>query len=161
MNRPDIEFIYARYRSKVLGYIRNRVNSLADAEDLCEDVFEKVQLKLDSYDSEKAQLSTWIYTITRNCVIDHFRRRRPSEELDESLSSDFQVDEALLREETLDELADALLALPRELREIIVRRYYDEMPLTDISRAMGLSYGATKLRHASALRQLRKAMEHN
>ena len=161
MNRPDFTEIYREYQPRVMGYICARVCPRSDAEDLCSEVFEKVHLKLEGYDPSKASLSTWIYTITRNCVIDHFRRRRPSEELDESLSSDFQVDEALLREETLDELADALLALPRELREIIVRRYYDEMPLTDISRAMGLSYGATKLRHASALRQLRKAMEHN
>lgn len=159
MSRPDMEFIYARYRSKVLGYIRNRVNSPADAEDLCEDVFEKVQLKLDSYDSEKAQLSTWIYTITRNRVIDFYRRSHPHEELDEEMPSAEGVDDEMLSSETLKELAAALSKLPDEARDIIVFRYYDNKPLTEIAKLMNLSYGAVKLRHQSALEALRRAMQ--
>ena len=130
MNRPDFTEIYREYQPRVMGYICARVCPRSDAEDLCSEVFEKVHLKLEGYDPSKASVSTWIYTITRNCVIDHFRRRRPSEELDESLSSDFQVDDALLREETLDELADALLDLVIEVasgREVVseARGFHD------------------------------------
>ena len=75
---PDMERIYADYRNKVMGYIRARVQRWADAEDLCSDVFEKVQRKLGDFDSSKASVSTWIFTITRNTVIDYFRRSRYS-----------------------------------------------------------------------------------
>ena len=109
---PDIEALYAKFSGKVMGYIRARIRSRADAEDLCADVFEKVQRKLPAFDAAKASVSTWIFTITRNTVIDHYRRSKPTEELDENLSDDTEVDEGLLNNETLSELAGALRALP-------------------------------------------------
>ena len=159
MNRPDIAQIYTEYRPRVLGYIYARLRSVSEAEDLCEDVFEKIQLRLDSYDPGKAALGTWIYTITRNSVIDYYRKSRPSSELNESLADDTAVDDALLNDETLRELAEALLALPDQLRQIVVLRYYDEMPLTEIAKRLRLSYGATKLRHTKALNLLREHMK--
>lgn len=156
---PDLELIYQEYRNKIMGYIRARVRRWADAEDLCADVFEKIQRRLEGFDAAKASLNTWIFTITRNTVIDYFRRSKPSEELDENLSDDTEVDEGLLQTETLSELAGALRALPEELRDILVLRYYDGKPLTEIAELMGLSYGAVKLRHQSALARLRREMK--
>ena len=154
---PDIEKIYLQYYSKVMGYIHSRIRNRADAEDICSDVFEKVQRKLPEFDPAKASVSTWIFTITRNTVIDHYRRSKPVEELDENLSDNAELDESLLNNETLSELAEALRALPEELRDIIVLRYYDGKPLTEVAEIMGLSYGAVKLRHQSALVKIRKA----
>ena len=156
---PDIETLYAQYYSKVMGYIHARIRNRADAEDLCSDVFEKVQRKLAEFDPAKASVSTWIFTITRNTVIDHYRRSKPTEELDENLSDSLEIDESLLNTETLSELAGALRALPEELRDLIVLRYYDGKPLTEVAEIMGLSYGAVKLRHQSALAKLRRAMQ--
>ena len=158
MSTPDVGQIFAEYQGKVMGYIRARVQSRSDAEDLCSDVFEKVFLKIGEYDSEKSSLSTWIFTITRNTVIDFFRRTRPTAELDENLTDDSEVDADLLRGETLSELAAALRRLPQQLMDIIVLRYYDQKPLTEIADLMGISYGAVKLRHQAALKALKQEM---
>ena len=154
----NIEQIYTEYGGKIRGYIRARIRSAADADDLFSEVFEKILRKIDGFDPEKASLNTWIFTITRNTVIDHFRRSRPSEELDENLSDDTELDEDLLNTESLGELASALRSLPQQLMDIIVLRYYDGKPLTEIAEMMGLSYGAVKLRHQNALMLLRKAL---
>lgn len=156
---PDMETLYTQYSSKVTGYIYTRIRNRADAEDLCADVFEKVQRKLSEFDPARASVSTWIFTITRNTVIDYYRRSKPTEELDENLSDNLEIDESLLNTETLSELAGALRALPEELRDLIVLRYYDGKPLTEVAEIMGLSYGAVKLRHQSALAKLRKALQ--
>ncbi len=154
-----LEKIYTAYHDKVMGYIRARVRSGADAEDLCADVFEKIQRKLGDYDPSKAAVGTWVFTITRNTVIDHFRRTRPSEELDETLPDDeMVVEKDLLKTETLGELAAALKKLPQQLMDIVVLRYYDGKPLTEIAQMMGLSYGAVKLRHQNALLLLKEHM---
>ena len=158
MSTPDVGRIYTEYHGKVMGYIRARVQSAADAEDLCSDVFEKVFLKIEGYDSEKSSLSTWIFTITRNTVIDFFRRSHPTDELDENIADDSEVDAAMLRTETLSELALALRHLPPQLAEIVVLRYYDGKPLTEIADRLGISYGAVKLRHQAALKSLREAL---
>ena len=158
MNPPDMAQVYSEYSGKVMGYIRARVSSYHDAQDLCADVFEKIQLKLPTYDSEKAALSTWIFTITRNTVIDFFRKSRPQSELDENQPAESEIDEKLLNNETLSELAHALEKLPMQLRQIVVMRYYDGKPLTEIAEEMNLSYGAVKLRHMNALELLRQNM---
>jgi RNA polymerase sigma-70 factor (ECF subfamily) len=156
MNAPDLEQIYTSYYGKVMGYISARIRNRADAEDLCSEVFIKIQRKLEDYDPSKASISTWVFTITRNTVIDHFRRSKPTEELDENLSDDSEVDESLLNQETLSELAGALKKLPQQLMDILVLRYYDGKPLTEIAELMNLSYGAVKLRHQNALMLLRQ-----
>ena len=158
MQTVDPERIYTEYSGKVMGYIRARVRNKADAEDIMSEVFEKILRKADGFDPEKASLNTWIFTITRNTVIDHFRRSRPSEELDENLSNDTEIDENLLQTENLSELAAALRSLPQQLMDIVVMRYYDGKPLTEIAQIMNLSYGAVKLRHQNAIMLLREAL---
>ena len=85
--------------------------------------------------------------------------------LDDTAQNDFRltdqsvIDESLLRTETLGELAAALQKMPRELMDIVVMRYYDGKPLTQIAEIMGLSYGAVKLRHQNALELLRRALK--
>lgn len=142
-----------------MGYIAARVQRRADAEDLCEEVFEKVFRKLGEYNRQKAALSTWIFSITRNTVIDHYRKSKPTEEIDENLPADFTVDETLLKREMLTELAAALRNMPQELQDIIVLLYYDRKPMTEIADMMHLSYGAVKLRHQKALKLMRKLMD--
>ena len=159
MSSPSMESIYEAYSGKVMGYIMARVQRRADAEDLCADVFEKVLRKLDDFDETRASVSTWVFTITRNTVIDYFRRRKPQEELDENLSDDTELDEGLLQSETLSELAALLRQMPQQLRDIVVLRYYDNKPLTEIAEMMNLSYGAVKLRHQNALKILREGLQ--
>lgn len=152
------EQVYTEYSGKVMGYIRARIRNGADAEDLHSEVFEKILKKLEGFDPSKASLNTWIFTITRNTVIDHFRRTKPTEELDENLSDNIEPDENLLNSETLGELAAALRKLPQQLMDIVVLRYYDGKPLTEIAEMMNLSYGAVKLRHQNAVLMLRQAL---
>ena len=158
MQTADLDRIYTEYSGKVMGYIRARIRSSAEAEDLHSEVFEKVLKKIGEFDPSKASLNTWIFTITRNTVIDHFRRAKPSEELDENLSDNVELDEDLLNSETLSELAAALRKLPQQMMDIIVLRYYDGKPLTEIAEMMNLSYGAVKLRHQNAVLMLRQAL---
>ncbi len=158
MASVDLDRIYTEYSGKVMGYIRARVRSSADAEDLHSEVFEKILKKIEGFDPSKASLNTWIFTVTRNTVIDYFRRTKPTEELDENLSDNVELDEGLLNSETLGELAAALRKLPQQLMDIIVLRYYDGKPLTEIAEMMNLSYGAVKLRHQNAVLMLRQAL---
>lgn len=158
MQTADLDRIYTEYSGKVMGYIRARIRSSAEAEDLHSEVFEKILKKIGEFDPSKASLNTWIFTITRNTVIDHFRRTKPSEELDENLSDNVELDEDLLNTETLSELAAALRKLPQQMMDIIVLRYYDGKPLTEIAEMMNLSYGAVKLRHQNAVLMLRQAL---
>ena len=155
MNAADHARLYAEYRGRVLGYIRARVRQREDAEDLCEQVFEKAFRVSESYDAQKSAPGTWLFVITRNTVIDYFRKVRPTEELPEDLSDGTLTEDGIIQAELLDALAAALEKLPQELTDVVVLRYYDRLPLTEISVKLGMSYGAVKLRHQKALLMLR------
>lgn len=155
MTEAEQARLYTEYSGKVMRYIGARVKNRADAEDLCADVFEKALRASDAYDSAKAAPGTWLYTIAHNTVVDYFRRVRPMGELSDELPDESVLDDSVLNAELLEELAGALERLPPELTDIIVLRYYDNLPLTEVALRMGLSYGTVKLRHQKALSMLR------
>jgi len=161
----DIEEIYREYGNKVKAYIRSRVNNPSDAEDLASEVFLKVQKKMADYTKEKGAVSTWIYTIAHNTVIDFYRANKVMESIDEEregeltpsqLISEDNADSDLLNKETLSELAEAMDELSDEEKMVIVYRYYDGLSLREIADKTGLSYGQAKLRHGSALKTMKK-----
>lgn len=68
--------IYLLYKEKVSAYVRNRISDTYAAEDIVSEVFMKVYQKLECYDESRASLSTWIYIITKNTVIDYYKKRK-------------------------------------------------------------------------------------
>ena len=156
------EQIYADYYSKVLQYTRHHSNEYMDAEDLAQTVFLKVLGKLDTFDPEKSSLSTWIFNITRNTVIDHQRSMafRQHGELSETLTDDSDdILDRLIMEDEQERLVDALEILDAEERELIILHYYSGQTLLSISELMGKPYGQVKRLHAKTLEKLRKQMD--
>ena len=146
------EEIYAEYHQKVSAYVRGKVHDLHQAEDLVSAVFLKVVQGLDGYDPAKASVSTWVYTITRNTVTDYFRTRRAVVPLEDYMRD--QSDD-VPNEEALDILADALLRLKENERDLIVLHYYKGYTLKAAAEMMGMSYINAKVVHKKALTGLR------
>ena len=164
MNNVDVmEKIYLEYREKVFRYVRGKVASTADAEDVTSEIFLKVLSSLDSYNEEKATLSTWIYTITHNAVCNYYRAesKRALSLEENALCSD--TDDGVVAEienEILKEnLAIALETLSEREQDIIVLYYYHEIPLRDIAIKMGITYTNAKFIKHQAISKLRLAMQ--
>lgn len=149
------EKIYREYYSKVYGYIRSRINSTQDAEDLAANIFLKIYEKLDSFDETKASLSTWIFTIMRNALTDYFRVRKVYEEVPETLSDDTSVEEEVCNAEMLETLAKAIESLDERERDIIVLRFYSGKTLREIADKMGISYAYVKVLQTNALKKMK------
>ena len=150
------EQVYRDYGRKVMGYIRPRINNPSDAEELHSAVFMKVFEKFSSFDQTKASISTWIYTIARNTLIDFFRTRKVMDELGDEDIVEEDAFQGILDEETLDELAAALEKLPQRERDLIILHYYNNMQLKEIAVKMHMSYSNCKLIHNKALMKLRQ-----
>ena len=113
----EINRIYMEYQPKIEKYLLYKTNNRDLAEDLCSDVFMKLLKKADTFDETKASVSTWIYTIARNTLYDYFRTRHVTEELDEEIREDSDVEESICNDETMQELADALKNLTEKATE--------------------------------------------
>ena len=151
----NAEQIYLQYHDKVRAYVRGKIQDPHDVEDLVSAVFMKIVQKLDSYDPAKASVSTWVYTITRNTVTDHFHTRRTLVALE-----DYMADEATaeLTDDALELLADALLTLKEKARDLSVLHYYTGHTLNDTAEMMGMSYINAKVIRKKALAALRLAI---
>ena len=147
--------LYQTYHGKIYAYIQSKVNDRYLAEDLCSDVFLKVYEKLDSFDESKASLSTWIYTIARNTLTDHFRTRKVLTEIPETYADDSSVEDEICRSEMLELLASALEKLDERSRDIIILRYYSGQTLKAIAERLNISYSYVKMLHNRAIEELK------
>ena len=154
----DLEQIYSEYYPKVLQYIQNRSNGHMDSEDLAQNVFVKVYSKLDTFDPEKSSISTWIFNITRNTLIDHQRSMvlRIHEEIPETMADDSpDLLDNIIMEQEQEYLANALEKLTAEERDLIILHYYNEYTLLNIAELMRRPYGQIKRLHMKALQKLK------
>lgn len=152
MNR---EKIYLEFKNKVSAYVAGKGISGHEAEDIVADVFLKVYKNLDRYDETKASLSTWIYTITKNTVINYFRSRKTHTELTDVMAENT---ETMYSPDVLDDLADALEYMKPRDRDLIILHYYNGYTLKAIAEMMGMSYINAKVIHSKALAFLREKM---
>lgn len=149
------EEIYREYYKKVYGYILSKINNATNAEDLTADVFLKAFEKIDTFDETKASVSTWIYTITKNTLIDYYRTRRTFDEVPETEEDGSSVEDEVCNSEMLELLARGLETLDEREREIVVLRYSSGKTLREIAAQMGISYAYVKILQNKAFAHLR------
>jgi RNA polymerase sigma-70 factor (ECF subfamily) len=135
-----------------------------EAEDLSNTVFEKAFAAIGRYQPSPAQFSTWLYTIARNAVIDHYRRRRlpvqDGAEDDLRRSPDPAADpEALvLADERRRRLHEAIMELTDEQRQVVGCRFYFNLSIHEVAQATGKTEGAVKALQFRALERLHRKL---
>ena len=149
------EKLYEQYRKKVLGYISSRISSWEDAEDLTEEVFVKLFKAMEKFEEREAKISTLIYKMSHDIVIDYYRTHREHSEIDENSAVVSGADEVVADSEKLTELKTALEKLTEEQRDIIILHYYKGITLLKIAEMMNVTYRVVKYRQSTALEQLK------
>ena len=158
MTDAQITEIYGDYKEKIKSYILGKVYSKEDAEDLVSAVFLKVCQHKEKFDSSRASVSTWIYTITRNTVTDYFRTRKIHTELDETLLCENSADRGENTELLLENLYSALSKLDEKQRDLVILHYYTGKTLKEIAILMKMSYINAKITHKKAINSLNKLL---
>lgn len=169
MQQPSLEEIYNAYYKKIYSFVMRKISDIDITEDLVSDIFLKVAANLDRFDPEKACVSTWLYTIANNTVLDYYRTRKVYEPIPDENGSEGLMPEALvdtkdieseiIANEELEELAKALEHISVRSRDVIVLHYYADMTLKDVAQQMGMSYANIKIVHKKALQELRDALQ--
>lgn len=160
MKNQEIEQIYKEYKDKVSAYVYGKIANKQDVEDVVSSVFFHVVNRYDTYDSQKASISTWIYTITHNLVIDYYRKQKTYLEYTDysGVSWEEMTTGGTGQEELLDCLADALEELKIKERDLIILHYYEGYKLKEIAEIMQMSYVNAKVIHRKALDRMREVI---
>ena len=157
------EEIVQRYHRRIYNICYRFAGSGDDAQDLTQDVFIKMYKTLDTYDVERGAFMTWVTTITRNLLVDHFRKSKhdrmtdsldaaPSEHEDAIPLSDRIQDRGLPPDarvqsrETGEAVHLALQRLSPELREAVILRDLQDMDYKEIASVLRVPEGTVKSR---------------
>ncbi len=145
------------YRAELVRFVLARVSDAAAADDIVHDVLLKALSHLETLE-DPARLRAWLYRITRNAIVDHYRARRPSEPLPEDLKAESTAEVERAEEELARCLTPLLGALPPSYREALVLAEVDGVPQREIARRAGLSLSGAKSRVQRARRMARDAL---
>jgi len=152
----NTECLWQELAGPLRGFLRARVKSAADADDLLQDVFVRIQKRLPTlHDTSKIQ--GWVYSIARNAVIDHYRRHREHVPIDFDLESEDPAGESAV--DLRPALKRFIAELPVSYREPLVRHEFQGESLENVARALGLTLTATKSRVRRARLMLREMLD--
>lgn len=162
-DRTSFVELYRELYGPTWGFVRARVQSRADAEDLVSLVFHRVLEKLHQFDPARGSVRTWVLAMAKNAIIDHHRRRRTPaavDDIEEVVVDGGLTPLELLEHEQHARVARELLARqPAEIREMFALRFGDGLRYREIAELLGLSEAAVKQRFSRTLRELRVAAE--
>ena len=151
------------YQRRIFSICYRFTGSMEDARDLTQDVFVRVYRNLDGYDAARASFTTWVVTLTRNLLVDHFRRSKHDRQTDsldsalgdgpdaitlaDTLRDDSAPPDARLQTcEVREQIQQALQRISPELREAVILRDLQDMDYKEIAAALKVPEGTVKSR---------------
>jgi RNA polymerase sigma-70 factor (ECF subfamily) len=157
------EEIVQRYHRRIYNICYRFTGSGTDADDLTQEVFIKMYRTLNSYDVERGAFMTWVTTMTRNLLVDHFRKTRqervtdsldtPQSEQDDAMPLGERIpdkgsspDTKVQSREAKEAVHVALQRLSPELREAVILRDLQDMDYREIATVLRVPEGTVKSR---------------
>ena len=172
------EEIVRLHNRRIYNLCYRFTNSPDDAQDLTQDVFIRIYRTLNSYDVGKGAFTTWLTTLTRNLLVDHFRRSKQDRitdsidaslrEEDDSLSLSDRLedpkpspDDRLASKEAQKMVQLALARLSPELREAVILRDLQDMDYKEIAQVLRVPEGTVKSRISRGRMELARLLSRN
>ncbi len=157
------EQIVQSYHRRIYNICYRFTGTADDAEDLTQEVFIKMYRTLASYDVERGAFVTWLTTLARNLLVDHFRKSRmeratdsldapPAADEDAPTLADQLADTApaadtrIHTQQTQQMVHQALQKLSPELREAVILRDLQELDYKEIAKVLRVPEGTVKSR---------------
>jgi RNA polymerase sigma-70 factor, ECF subfamily len=165
------------HHRRVYGLCYRFTGNATDAEDLTQDVFLKIYSNLATFDAARGSLPVWITTMTRNLLVDHFRRTRnlrSTSSIDEGwdgadefrpvdrlVASDRSPHELAAQKELARMVQEALTQVSVELREAVILRDLQDLDYKEIAQVLSIPEGTVKSRISRGRAELARLLERN
>ena len=157
------EEIVQRYHRRIYNICYRFTGTGNDADDLTQEVFIKMYRTLNTYDVDRGAFMTWVTTVTRNLLVDHFRKTRQDRVTDslDTTSSEHEdtlplgeripdrgpsPDTKVQSREAKEAVHDALQRLSPELREAVILRDLQDFDYREIATVLKVPEGTVKSR---------------
>ena len=160
--------LFNRYREKVYGFIFSKEKEHETSDDIYQEVCIKyIQNLTPQKYKDQQKFSAWIMRISYNLIMDHYRRLKRLPQCEnlqqieylQSIKKQTQTKTAeneLIRQEIILEIQNVLETLPKEQREVIKLRFYQQLSFKEISEETGVSINTALGRMRYGIMNLRK-----
>ena len=152
----DFTFFYKKYYPKLIYFTSQMCKDPQKAEDISTDSFLIAFEKIEKYDKEKSQFSTWLFTIARNLMLQDMKTSKKTMSLDVEIDEEGTTMKDFLQEEESDEflhdivtkkseiLKDHIIKLKEPYRSVIEMREIQKMAYKDIADKLGRNLSTIK-----------------
>jgi RNA polymerase sigma-70 factor (ECF subfamily) len=165
----SLEMLYTRYARPVYSLALRILQDTADAEEVTQDVFERVWRHAPTYDQTRGRFGTWLLSMTHHVAIDMVRKRqrRPQTithqdtESVEKTYPDVREDmaELVVRNVQAEQIRHALYSLPSSQRQVIELAYFGGLSHLEIAATLGNPLGTVKARIRRGMERLRSSLQ--
>ncbi|MBU6141878.1 sigma-70 family RNA polymerase sigma factor [Patescibacteria group bacterium] len=153
--------LYDHYLPQIYRFILFKVGSKAEAEDLTHEVFLSAWRTMPNYRMQGHPLSSWLYQIARNAVIDFYRTAKHHIQIEmvseDSLQPVASGQDSLDRSLEMEQVKKCIAQLRPDYQDLIIMRFIEELPTAEIATVLGKSEGAVRLMQHRALNDLKAA----
>lgn len=151
----NLAAIYTDLHSQLYNFIARRVRDRDTAEDILQDVYLKIHSHIGDLRQDD-RLESWLYQITRNAIVDHYRRARPHEELSEFLAAppDEEPDAAA---QFAPSVKGMLNCVPPKYREALELTELQGLSQVELAARLDISVSGAKSRVQRAREKLKAA----
>ncbi len=173
-NESEFQKIYNTFQPKILRYLTHLAGE-QEAEDLAQETFVKVHQGLENFRGE-SQLSTWIYRIATNTVLDRLRSPSFQRVAQTSLSKDLDeteladkvicteekkplIEQQLIREEMNKCIRGYIEKLPENYRTVLILSEWEGLKNNEIAEILGVTLDTVKIRLHRAKSKLKEELE--
>lgn len=173
--KPDIVQTVEKERGRLFNFIRKRVKSTLDAEDILQDVFYQF-IRVQDEVQKIEKVSSWLFQVARNRITDLYRKKKPvnfsqfisASDSDDESSLSFEdyipdltdlPDATITREMVWEILDEGLNELPEEQREVFKMHEFEDMSFNEISEITGEGVNTLISRKRYAILHLRKKLD--
>jgi RNA polymerase sigma-70 factor (ECF subfamily) len=156
------ENLWNAFCCKLKSYILKRISDPSPADDILQEIFLKIHEKIDTL-KDHTKISSWVYAITRNTIIDYYRKNRnkiqgmsvvPLDDFDEIPASDETAEQGPA-EEIASGLKDIVSELPEKYAQALLLVEFQGLSQTSLAKKLGISLSAAKSRVQRAGRLLK------
>jgi RNA polymerase sigma-70 factor, ECF subfamily len=157
ISHATVEQAWTTFHTPLLQFVRRRVADEASAEDIVQDVFLKVHTHIDTL-SDTSKLQSWLYQLTRNAVIDYYRRTRDIVTISEEIPAFVQEDENDVVARLTPGVKAMVAVLPDIYREALRLTEYEGLTQKEMAERLGISLSGAKSRVQRARQLLRQML---
>lgn len=157
----DVKAIWQEFHQRLRGFILQRVNNPADADDILQEVFVRIYQRLTTV-RESDRLQSWIFAITRNAIIDYYRKVKRQPEFTSAAAWEtliMDADPEVFNQQMAGCLRPLLEQLPAPLREAVQLAELEGMTQAAIAQKLGVSLSGMKSRVQRGRQKLRALLQ--